>query len=318
MNDILELNNILCLTVVTMIILVAYLVSRKSLKQKTYYKKIIDNSANIVVVHDTKHIVSANKTFFYYFKNYTNLAEFTKNHICISDFFEVEDGYLTPQKGEVTWLESLANSENKTHKVKMKINDESLYFLISASLLDEKKNIYAMILSDITEQESTKHELVSLSIKDKLTNIGNRKYYDDILHEHITLAQRYPHIFSLVLLDIDFFKKINDSLGHDVGDQVLREYTKFIGCHLREVDIFCRIGGEEFVLLLPHTSKDKAYALTQKLRLLVEQHKKITEITMSFGVVEYEKGDDAQTIFKRADTALYRAKDTGRNKVMIG
>ncbi|SFV51297.1 diguanylate cyclase/phosphodiesterase (GGDEF & EAL domains) with PAS/PAC sensor(s) [hydrothermal vent metagenome] len=318
MNDLLELNNILCVGVVALSILAAYLLSKKSLQQKTYYKKIIDSSANIVVVHDTKHIVTANKTFFYYFKNYKNLADFRKDHICISDFFEVEDGYLRPPRGENSWLETLAESQNKKYKVKIKINDESLYFLISASLLDEKKNLYVMILSDITEQESTKHVLVSLSIKDKLTNIGNRKYYDDILHEHITLAQRYPHTFSLVLLDIDFFKKVNDSLGHDIGDQVLSEYTKFIGYHLREVDIFCRIGGEEFVLLLPHTSKDKAYILTQKLRSLVEQHKKIVEITMSFGVVEYEKGDDAQSIFKRADTALYRAKDTGRNKVIIG
>ncbi len=313
MNDLLELNNILCFGIVVLSVLAAYLLSKKS-----YYKKIIDSSANIVVVHDMKCIVTVNKTFFYYFKNYKNLADFTKDHICISDFFEVEDGYLTPTKGEPSWLKTLADSQNKKYKVKLKINDKSLYFLISVSLLDEKKNIYVMILSDITEQESTKHVLVSLSIKDKLTNIGNRKYYDDILHEHITLAQRYPHTFSLVLFDIDFFKKVNDSLGHDIGDQVLSEYTKFIGYHLREVDIFCRIGGEEFVLLLPHTSKDKAYILTQKLRLLVEQHKKIVEITMSFGIVEYEKGDDAQSIFKRVDTALYRAKDTGRNKVIIG
>ncbi|MDF1883262.1 GGDEF domain-containing protein [Sulfurimonas sp. SAG-AH-194-C21] len=318
MNDLLEFSNTLCLVLILLVSLIAYLLSRRAIQQKTYYKKIIDSSANIVVVHETTQVVTANKTFFDYFKNYDDLNDFSKKHRCISDFFEVADGYLAPPKDESYWLEVLAQSKNKKHKVKMKINDEIFYFLISASLLDKKKNIYAVILSDITEQESTKQELVSLSVKDKLTNIGNRKYYDDILHEHITLAQRYPHKFSLVLLDIDFFKKINDSLGHDVGDKVLREYTKFIGYHLREVDIFCRIGGEEFVLLLPHTSRDKAYILTQKLRLLIEAHKEVASITMSFGVVEYEKGDDAQTIFKRADMALYRAKDTGRNKVILG
>ena len=318
MDYILEFSNIVCIALISFIILIGYLLSKKSLQQKAYYKKIIDNSANIVIVHDMKRIVTANKTFFYFFKNYTTLDDFSKNHVCISDFFEVEEGYLTPPKNEITWLETLAESKSNKHKVKMRINDESLYFIISASVLDKKKNIYAMILSDITEQESTKQELVSLSIKDKLTNIGNRKYYDDMLHEHISLAQRYPHSFSLVLLDIDFFKKINDSLGHDIGDKVLQEYTKFIGYHLREVDIFCRVGGEEFVLLLPHTTKDKAYILTQKLRMLVEEYKKITPITMSFGVVQYEKGDDTETIFKRADMALYRAKDTGRNKVILG
>ncbi|MDF1877057.1 GGDEF domain-containing protein [Sulfurimonas sp. SAG-AH-194-L11] len=317
MGDLLEFSNVISIVFVLLSISFAYMFSRESLQQKMYYKKIIDSSSNIVVVHNMKHVVTANKTFFHYFKNYKDLHDFTRNHKCISDFFEVEDGFLSPPKGELSWLESLAQTDNKKHKVKMKIDEEYFYFLISASRLDKQKSIYAIILSDITEQESTKHELISLSVKDKLTNIGNRKYYDDILHEHITLAQRYPHEFSLVLLDIDFFKKINDSLGHDIGDKVLREYTKFIEHHLREVDIFCRIGGEEFVLILPHTTKDKAYLLTQKLRMLIQNHKKITPITMSFGVVQYEKGDDAETIFKRADTALYKAKDTGRNKVVI-
>ncbi|MDQ7043109.1 MAG: GGDEF domain-containing protein [Sulfurimonas sp.] len=318
MDSLFEVNGTMCLIFIILTAVIAYLLSQKSLQQKVYYKKIIDNSTNIVVVYNLKYILTANKTFFHYFKNYKNLEDFTKTHKCISEFFELEKGYLSPTKDDISWLETIADRKDEKFKVKMKIDGETLYFLISASLLDKKKNIYAIILSDITEQESTKHKLVSLSIKDKLTNIGNRKYYDDILNEHITLAQRYPHNFSLVLLDIDFFKKINDSLGHDIGDRVLQEYTSFISHHLREVDIFCRIGGEEFVLILPHTTKDKAYILTQKLRMLIQEHKVITPITMSFGIVQYEKGDDVKTIFKRADLALYRAKDTGRNKVVIG
>jgi len=318
MNELNVFSNGICISIIVAIIIIVYLLTRKSLQQKSYYKTIIDNSANIVVVSDTHRIVTANKTFFNYFKNFENLSEFSKRHKCIADFFELENTYLEPPENDMCWMEQLSSNEKRKEKVKLKIDDEIFYFLVSASLLDKKKKIYAMILSDITEQETTKHELVSLSIKDKLTNIGNRKYYDDILHEHITLAQRYEHSFSLVILDIDLFKKINDSLGHDTGDKVLREYTKFIGHHLREVDIFCRIGGEEFVLILPHTTKDKAYLLTQKLRMLVENHKQIVPITMSFGVVQYEKGDDAESIFIRADKALYRAKETGRNKVILG
>jgi len=318
MNDLLNFSNMVCIVLIVFGLIIAYLVARKSLQQKSYYKTIIDNSKNIVVVGNTEQIVTANKTFFTYFKNYNNLNEFSKHYQCISEFFVLEDGYLCPPNEKISWMEYLVNSRDQKQKVKIKIEDEIFYFLISASLLDKKKSIYAIILSDITEEETTKHELVSLSIKDKLTNIGNRKYYDDILYEHISLAQRYEHTFSLILLDIDHFKKINDSLGHDVGDKVLKEYTKFIGHHLREVDIFCRIGGEEFVLILPHTTKDKAYLLTQKLRMLIENHKLITPITMSFGVVEYQKGDDEEIIFKRADKALYRAKETGRNKVILG
>ncbi len=318
MDLLFQSTNLICILGAIIIVIIAYALAHRSLQQKNYYKKIIDNSTNIVVVSDTDKIITTNKTFFNYFTRFKSLSEFLTKHRCVSDFFEPEDGYLEPPSKGMCWMEQLAYHKSKNQKVKININDEIFYFIISASVLDEKKKIYAVILSDITEQETTKHALVSLSIKDKLTNIGNRKYYDDILYEHISLGQRYKHSFSLVLFDIDFFKKINDSLGHDVGDKVLREYTKFIGHHLREVDIFCRIGGEEFVLILPHTTKDKAYLLTQKLRMLIENHKQIVPLTMSFGVVEYEKGDDEETIFKRADRALYRAKESGRNKVILG
>ena len=291
---------------------------KKFSRQQAYYKSIIDTSTNIVLLSDQKSILSANKTFFTYFQEFDNIINFSKKHSCICEFFEEEDGYLSPLNDGVAWVEYLVTFQMIKHKIKMKIDDEIYYFLASASLIDEKKNIYALILSDITDQETTRHELVSLSIKDELTHIGNRKLYDDVLSKQIILAQRYVHPFSLVMLDIDFFKKINDSLGHDIGDKVLKEYTRLISYTLREVDTFCRIGGEEFVLILPHTTKDKGYLLAQKLRKLVEEHKEITSITMSFGVVEYVKGDDEESIFSRADKALYRAKESGRNKVVLG
>ena len=308
--------------VVLVLLLLISLLSKNFLKkfshQQAYYKSIIDTSTNIVLLSDQKSILSANRTFFNYFHEFDNISDFSEKHSCICEFFEVEDGYLSPLNDGVAWAEYLVTFQMIKHKIKMKIHDEIYYFLASASLIDEKKNIYALILSDITEQEITRHELVSLSIKDELTQIGNRKLYDDILSNQVILAQRYLHPFSLVILDIDFFKKVNDSLGHDVGDKVLKEYTHLIHDRLREVDTFCRIGGEEFVFILPHTTKDKAYQLAQKLRVLVEEHKQITPITMSFGVVEYVKGDDEESIFKRADKALYRAKESGRNKVILG
>ncbi len=298
--------------------ILAMLFIQKFSKQKNYYKAIIDNSTNIVVVSDTTHLLSANRTFFTYFSNYKSLKEFSKDHNCICNFFEDAHGYLTPLNDGVPWIDYIMKFQKLKHKVKINIAGEIFYFIISASLLDKKDQIYAIILSDITEQETTKHELVSLSIKDKLTNIGNRKYYEESLHDHIVLAQRYVHDFSLVIFDIDHFKKVNDTLGHDVGDKVLKEYTEYISHLIRRTDLFSRIGGEEFALILPYTRKDKAYSLIQKLRMLVENHKKITPITMSFGVVQYEKGDDEEIIFKRADVALYKAKESGRNKVVLG
>ena len=291
---------------------------KKSSRQQAYYKSIIDTSTNIVLLSDQKSILSANKTFFHYFEEFNNIIDFSKKYTCICEFFVEEEGYLSSINDGVAWIEYLVTFQTIKHKIKMKIDDEVYYFLASASLIDEKKKIYALILSDITEQETTRHELVSLSIKDELTHIGNRKLYDDVLLKQIILAQRYVHPFSLIMMDIDFFKKINDSLGHDTGDKVLKEYTRLISYILREVDTFCRIGGEEFILILPHTTKDKGYLLAQKLRKLVEEHKEVTAITMSFGVVEYVKGDDEESIYSRVDKALYRAKESGRNKVVLG
>lgn len=307
--------------VVSLSLLIAYgivLFLKKFSKQQEYYKAIIDTSTNIVLLSDSEKIISANRTFYTYFQEFNTLEDFLKKHKCICEFFVEEEGYLSALNDGISWIEYLVTFQMLKHKVKLKIEDEYYYFLASASLIDKKKGIYALILSDITEQETAHNELVSQSIQDELTHIGNRKLYDDVVTKQITLAQRYMHPFSLILLDIDFFKKINDSLGHDVGDKVLKEYTRLISSILREVDSFCRIGGEEFVIILPYTTRDKAYLLAQKLRSRVEEHKQVTSITMSFGVVEYVKGDDQDTLFKRADNALYKAKEGGRNRVVLG
>ena len=312
---------VIIIVVLALLLLTSYLITsllKHSSREQTYYKTIIDTSTNIVLLSDTKKIISVNKTFFNYFQGFRDITEFSKKHDCICEYFVEEDGYLSAINDGVVWTEYLVTFKMLKHKIKMKIDDEYYYFLASSSLIDEKKRVYALILSDITEQETTHNELISRSIQDELTHIGNRKLYDDVLSKQIILAQRYVHPFSLVLLDIDFFKKINDSLGHNIGDKVLKEYTRLISYTLREVDYFCRIGGEEFIVILPYTTKDKAYLLAQKLRLLVEEHKQITPITMSFGVVEYVKGDDEESIFKRADKALYRAKESGRNRVVLG
>ena len=287
-------------------------------KQKYYYKGIIDNSTNIVIVSDTKKLVSANKTFFKYFKGYKSIEEFSQKHNCICEFFEEEEGYLTAVKDGLSWIKYLIKNENVYHKAKMKIYDKEYYFAISASILDKKDNLYGIILSDITEQENYKKELEVLVVKDTLTNIGNRRFFHQKLDDQIVLTQRYNNPFSLIICDIDFFKKVNDNYGHDVGDKVLVTYTKYISSILRGTDIFCRIGGEEFIVILPNTTKDKAYLLAQKLRKSVENYKAVLPVTMSFGVAEYEKGDDTISLYKRVDIALYKAKETGRNKVVLG
>jgi diguanylate cyclase len=305
-------------TAIGVFIVLLFLLYKEFIHQKRYYKKIIDNSTNIVILMKKSQIIEVNHTFFKYFQSFQNIDDFSNKHKCISEFFEKEEGFLEVEEEGVKWLDFLVTNQGTKHKLKFNIDGGIYYFLASASSIDKKHGVSAIILTDISEQLKAKKALTLLTLNDTLTNIGNRRFFDQKLKEYITLSERYNTPFSLMVLDIDFFKKINDRYGHDIGDKVLIDFSSLIKNSVREGDIFARVGGEEFAILLPLTTKDKAYSLAQKLRETVEESNGITPITISIGLVQYEKGDDAQLIFKRTDAVLYKAKETGRNKVVLG
>ncbi len=290
---------------------------RRLKKQKSYYKNIIDSSTNVVIVYDGKKIIEANKIFFEFISGYKTIEKFNAAHKCLCDFFVKEEGYLYKTMDSHTWLEYLLEHKRKQHKVKINHNDTIYYFVVSASVIDEENHLYTIIFTDITNEEHYKHELENISVIDPLTNIGNRRYFNKHLAKEISLAKRYNIPVSLIMFDIDFFKKINDNHGHDVGDEVLIEYTRLIKENLRENDIFCRIGGEEFMIILPYVTKQEAAQVAEKLRSVVENHKKILPITMSFGVSEYINTEEIKSLLKRVDEAVYDSKENGRNKVSV-
>ena len=286
-------------------------------KQRYYYKNIINTSTNIIVISNGNEILSVNRAFFKYFKEYKNISEFKKEHSCLCDFFVERPGYLQRNMNNMSWINYVLTHNDSKHKVKIEISGRRYYFLIVVSLISEELDHYAITLSDITEQEEYKKELEELTITDPLTKIGNRRYYQKRIEEEISRALRYNDPLSIILFDIDHFKKVNDIHGHDVGDKVLIEYSKLINSMLRDIDEFCRIGGEEFIIIAPHIDKNSALLLAEKLRKAVEAHKKIVPITMSFGVTQYIEQESQDSLFKRADEALYKAKDNGRNKVVV-
>ncbi len=170
---------------------------------------------------------------------------------------------------------------------------------------------------DITERIALENELKHLATKDALTGVYNRYKINLKLEEEYKRAKRYKEIFSLVMFDIDHFKKVNDTFGHDAGDYVLQELCRIIMQNIRDTDSFGRWGGEEFMLLAPNTSKDEAFALADKIRTSVEEHpfEIVQKITISIGVSEFQENDTVTTILKRVDEALYISKGSGRNKV---
>ena len=286
-------------------------------QQKLYYKKILDSSSNIVLVNDKKNIIDANKTFFSYFTKYKTIEDFRAANTCICRFFVEEDGYLSRGSKEYSWLDYMVANQNKLHKVKMKIENKIYYFMVYVSLISEEKEHYSVIFSDITEQEIYKKDLEKLSMHDPLTGIGNRRKYQARIEEEIARSCRYKTALSIISFDLDFFKSVNDTYGHLVGDKVLVEYTKLVNDKLRDVDELFRTGGEEFIIIAPHTTREEAEKLANKLRKLISEHKKIVAITASFGVVGYKACESEESLYRRADEALYAAKESGRNRVVV-
>jgi len=167
------------------------------------------------------------------------------------------------------------------------------------------------------------------TLTDPLTGIFNRRYLDRRLHEETAVARRYGRPLSAMLLDIDHFKRINDTYGHQIGDHVLTALVEVVASVLRESDIFARYGGEEFMVIVPHTPKLRAIDLAERLRKCIEAHEfKFTDergekldirLTVSIGVASFSNEiADMDKLVYAADENLYRAKNEGRNRVVSG
>ena len=169
------------------------------------------------------------------------------------------------------------------------------------------------------DQFELERELIELATKDKLTGAFNRHKWDEQANQSISFAKR-GNLFSIAMIDVDHFKQINDTYGHDVGDLVLQQLVVQVGKSITETDMLFRLGGEEFVVLLKDTKVLDAQKAAERLRLLLQdmRHEGLPNITVSIGVTEYQAGDDLDAIVKRADTLLYKAKHEGRNQVVIG
>jgi diguanylate cyclase (GGDEF)-like protein len=158
-----------------------------------------------------------------------------------------------------------------------------------------------------------------LSETDRLTELYNKGKFNEVLQNEIERAKRYKRPLSLIIFDIDHFKKINDTYGHKVGDEVLKELAKLIRKNIRKFDFAARWGGEEFVILAPETDIEGAKNLAEKLRKEVEKHKflQVNKVTISLGVAQYNFEESPEEFVVRADLALYKAKEGGRNRVEV-
>lgn len=169
------------------------------------------------------------------------------------------------------------------------------------------------------ELELSNQKLQTLASTDALTKLFNRAKLDESIQNEINRAQRFKHSLGLILLDIDHFKHTNDTYGHDIGDKVLQEFSDILKQYTRDTDIVGRWGGEEFLIICPETDLEGLKKLAQGLRDKIEKYpfSIVKHKTSSFGLTLYQEGNDLKDLVKKADQALYSAKEKGRNRIEI-
>lgn len=176
--------------------------------------------------------------------------------------------------------------------------------------------------NDVKDMAILQHE----SITDALTGLKNRRYFDQRMSEEVALSLRHKLPLSLMLLDVDHFKKINDTYGHQIGDEVLSSLAKLISGMVRDSDIVARYGGEEIAIITPRTSKEEAALLAERLRDLIEKTtvamvgttQEVVQVTVSLGICSLSAViTDKDALIEESDQALYLAKKYGRNRVVV-
>jgi two-component system cell cycle response regulator len=220
---------------------------------------------------------------------------------------------------------AIADAENNTRLVRgleIGVND-----YLSRPI--DKNELMARVRTQIRKKRYTERlrdnvqMSIEMAITDALTGLYNRRYMETHVGTLVEQANARSKPLTVLVLDIDYFKSINDSWGHDAGDDVLREFAVRIRKSIRGIDLACRYGGEEFVVIMPETDMAVATMVAERLRrriasepFPIQQGTRNIEVTISIGLAALARGEDAAAVVKRADQALYRAKRDGRNRVV--
>jgi diguanylate cyclase (GGDEF)-like protein len=186
----------------------------------------------------------------------------------------------------------------------------------------ELVRINKRLLEEIEERKRIERELQRLAMTDPLTGAYNRRHFFELAKQEFDRSQRYGRQISLIIFDVDYLKQINDSYGHLVGDQILQAMAQRFMKNLRQLDIFARYGGDEFVVLLPETNLEQAKIAARRLHKAVaskpiETMEGTVHLQISMGVACLHNADDMETLLMNADQALYTAKESGRNQIII-
>jgi diguanylate cyclase (GGDEF)-like protein len=278
--------------------------------------KLQDNML-VVLDKDGNAIFSNDK--FLDFLLIEGIDKFSVKYKSLSDMFlQNDDFFYLKDTDNKSWIQMLQNLDDDKRVVSMM--DYSTFspkaFLVSINYVKESLHTI-IIFTEITNITIQKKQFQTKAYTDELTKIHNRAYFNEKLQFEIIKYKEKQINFCCILFDIDFFKKFNDTYGHQMGDTILIALASLVKEQTRSTDTFARWGGEEFVIILPNISLNNAKKVAQSIRKTIEEHSFTNnlKVTCSFGVSQIYKNDTNITLLKRADEALYKAKQTGRNKV---
>ncbi|WP_457748873.1 diguanylate cyclase [Sulfurimonas sp.] len=291
---------------------------QKVQEYKTLYllAKALEQTDDMVFITDTNGII-----------------EYVNDSVSIKTGYEREElvgkktnilksGKHTQEFYKKLWA-TILSGQNYHNVIIDKTKDGRLYYadLKITPLFDDNQTIQNFVATstDITNRIEMEKKLEKMATIDSLTGIYNRYKIDDEINLQIARCERYKEVFSIIMFDIDFFKVVNDTYGHDAGDRVLKVLSQLISKHIRVTDIFGRWGGEEFVIILSKTGEDEAFIIAEKLRKIVENYTIDGKynITISSGVTQYIAPQSREELIKKVDEGLYLAKEKGRNQVVV-
>ncbi len=292
------------------------LAQQRQFKEYVSLSKILmDTTPNLILTISNNKIEFKNKSLL----NKLKIDEKSGDDLCLCNYILNEDGSKKFKNQKEMLLHFQNRQDDRIVYMRKDINNPksilNAYNVADIYLKTSDKHL--IIFTDITEIYNEKEKYKKDSFTDKLTNIKNKNYFNFILPKMINSAKadnRYK--LSLIIFDIDFFKNINDTYGHQIGDNILKSLTKMVQKTLREDDLFIRWGGEEFVIIC-NCNKNSVTSLSEKLKKQIQTYRfeTIDKLTCSFGIATFCKNDDANSLFNRADKALYCAKNNGRNRV---
>lgn len=281
-------------------------------------KNILQRYYNIIDEFVLTIILNTDFIVLYISSAYTNKTDFNKEDLIGSKFNEL---IFDPENiNEIYNILNLNSFWKGILKIKTK-NEFLFGYSIINKIFDSKNNFlgYQIIIEDITD----KLALQELAIRDPLTKIYNRNKISELIYYEIRSAERYQSNFSIAMIDIDDFKKINDIFGHNYGDKVLQEFAKLLENTIRKIDVLGRWGGEEFIIIFPHTSALNSLNVAKRIKEIISKtvvnfnYITLPMNTASFGIAEYEKGDNILTLIEKADQSLYQSKHNGKNRITI-